>query len=235
MTPQPLQLTLGISLGSDLILDNFVAGSNAALVRQVQSLDSSPQFIYAWGERAAGKTHLLHAACHACASGEQRVALLPLSNTRDWQPAMLEGWDAFDLVALDDVHAVAGQAEWERQLFTLYNSLRDAGKSLLVAADRPPAALAEMLPDLRSRLGAMLVYQLHPLDDEGRLDALSRKAQARGMELPEEVGRYLLARVSRDMRDLNALLDALDAASLAQQRRLTIPFVRKQLEAFSAG
>lgn len=234
MTSPPLQLTLGISLGSDLNLDNFVAGPNGALLEQVQNLHVSPQFIYAWGESASGKTHLLHAACQASALQEQRVALLPLSKARDWQPAMLEGWEALDLVALDDVSAVAGQSDWERQLFVLYNSLRDMGKSLLITADRPPAALQEMLPDLRSRLGAMLVYQLHALDDEGRLEALSRKAQARGMEMPAEVGRYLLARVSRDMRDLNALIDALDAESLTQQRRLTIPFVRKLLETFPA-
>lgn len=228
MTPR--QLPLGISLGSDLDFDNFVAAGNAAALQGVRASAQSTQFIYLWGDAGAGRTHLLHAACREAASAGRRTGLLPLAGAGQWEPRLLDGWETLDLVALDDVEAIAGQADWERAIFSLYNGLRDAGASLLVTARRPPAALERLLPDLRSRLGAMLVYQLHALDDEGRLDALVRKARARGLELPAETGRYLLTRVSRDMRDLATLLERLDRASLAHQRRLTIPFVRDHIE-----
>jgi DnaA family protein len=226
----PRQLTLGISLGSGLDFENFIAGENEAALEAVRDASRSAQFVYLWGDAASGRTHLLHAACRAAADSGRRIALLPCAQAAQWEPRVLDGWEMLDLVALDDVEAIAGNSGWERAVFSLYNELRDMGASLLVTARRPPAALELMLPDLQSRLGAMLVYQLHALDDEGRLAALMRKAKTRGMDLPEDTGRYLMTRVSRDMRDLTGLLERLDQASLAHQRKLTIPFVRAQLE-----
>lgn len=229
MINAPQQLTLGISLGSDLDFANFVVGENADVAASVRAVTHASQFAFLWGESGSGRTHLLHAACREAAANDQRIALLPFQEAARWQSEAIEGWDALDLVAIDDVHLIAGRADWEHALFALYNGLRDAGASLLITANAPPAALDIVLPDLKSRLGAMLVYQLHSLDDEAKLEALIRKARARGLELPEETGRYLLARVSRDMHFLKDLLNRLDAASLAHQRRLTIPFVRDLL------
>ncbi|HWP94854.1 MAG TPA: DnaA/Hda family protein, partial [Gammaproteobacteria bacterium] len=100
---------------------------------------------------------------------------------------------------------------------------------LLVTAHVAPAALRLGLADLRTRLGWGLVFHLRPLDDEGKLAALRLRAERRGFELPEETARYLLSRFQRDMRTLCGLLEALDTASLAAQRRLTIPFVKSVL------
>lgn len=230
MTRTPEQLTLGISLGSGLDFSNFVSPENDDVVQAVRFAASGSHFVFPWGEPGSGRTHLLHAACREAAESGRRAALLPLQEAARWRPDVLEGWDAFDLVAIDDVQCVAGNAEWERALFTLYNGLRDAGASLIVTANRPPAGLDIDLPDLASRFAAMLVYQLHSLNDDGKLEALTRKARARGLDLAEDTGRYLLARVSRDMHYLAALLDRLDKASLAHQRRLTIPFVRDFLD-----
>jgi DnaA family protein len=70
---------------------------------------------------------------------------------------------------------------------------------------------------------------LRPLDEAQQVEALRRHAQVRGLELPDDVARYLQRRTTRDMRALCDLLDRLDAAALAAQRRLTVPFVRDVL------
>ena len=57
--------------------------------------------------------------------------------------------------------------------------------------------------------------------------AFRGRAAQRGFELPEETLRYLQRRLPRDMRSMCELLDALDDAALAAQRRLTIPFIRE--------
>ena len=67
------------------------------------------------------------------------------------------------------------------------------------------------------------------LDDADALTALGQAAHHRGLELNAETGRYLLTRYSRDLHALFAMLDRLDRASLAAQRKLTIPFVREVL------
>jgi DnaA family protein len=69
-----------------------------------------------------------------------------------------------------------------------------------------------------------------PLDEAGRRELLRRRAEARGLQLDDGVLDYLFRRVGRDLGNLTALLDRLDRASLAAQRRLTVPFLRQILE-----
>jgi DnaA family protein len=97
---------------------------------------------------------------------------------------------------------------------------------LVMAARGNPATVGLKLADLATRLAAGLVYQLQPLSDKEKIAALRLRAQQRGLEMTEEVANYLLTRFPRDMHSLFALLDRLDIATLAAQRRLTIPFLR---------
>ena len=135
------------------------------------------------------------------------------------------------MVCIDDVHAIAGEHAWERALFALYNALLDAGGALAFAAPRPPGGVGIALADLASRLAAARVYGLQPLDEARLLVALQNRAARRGFDLPDETGRWMLRRLPRDAATLFELLDRLDLAALAAQRRLTVPFVRETLAA----
>lgn len=146
-------------------------------------------------------------------------------------PAVLEGLERCELVCVDALEALVARPAWEEALFHLYNRLAASGRRLVLASARAPRALAFCLPDLGSRLVAGLVFQLRPLDDAGKLVMLGRRAAASGLELPAEVGRYLLTRLPRDTGALLQALERLDWASLAAGRRLTLPFVRAVLEA----
>ena len=88
---------------------------------------------------------------------------------------------------------------------------------------------ASTLPDLVSRLQACTSFQLRLLTDDDKQKLLQQKARLRGMELPDEVARYLLNHQDRDIRALVATLDKLDKATLVHQRKLTIPFVKEIL------
>ena len=144
-------------------------------------------------------------------------------------PDALAGWEDRAVVCLDDADRLAGRDAWELALFGLFNRLADAGGRLVVSAAASPAATRFGLADLASRLAWGAVFRLEPLDDEGRGAALRLRAAHRGLELPEETARYLLRRLPRDMRALCGWLDRLDTASLAAQKRLTVPFVREVL------
>ena len=222
------QLTLGIRLRDSARFDSFLPGPNAEPLAALRALaegqGESP--LYCWGPAGSGRSHLLQAACQHAGARGRGAAYLPLAEHAALDPAMLEGLEAMPLVCLDDVQAVAGEAHWEEGLFHLFNRIRERGGALAVAADRAPAALPLALPDLRSRLEWGLVYALAPLDDAQRLAALQLRARRRGFELPDDTGRYLMRRVPRDMPALFELLDRLDEASLAAQRRLTVPFVK---------
>lgn len=221
------QLALRIGLRDSATYGNFLVGANATALYTLQQ--AVEPFVYLWGGGGCGKTHLLQAACHEEASRGGSPAYLPLQDLAAADSAICQGLEHMSLVCLDDLQTVIGRPSWEEALFHLYNGVRENGGRMIVAADASPAALAVVLPDLRSRLMWGPVFALQPLDDAGKLAALQLRAQARGLDLGPEVGTYLLRRAPRDMHALFQLLERLDQASLAAQRRLTIPFVRELL------
>ncbi|MGN6512705.1 MAG: HdaA/DnaA family protein, partial [Lysobacteraceae bacterium] len=158
-------------------------------------------------------------------------AYLPLASARGRLRGALEAFDGYDVVALDGVHAIAGGREDEVALFDFHNRARAAGSALLYTAEVAPDALAPGLPDLRSRLAQCTRIVLSALDDAGRRRVLRERAQRRGLVLEDAALEWLLRRVGRDLAGLTALLDRLDRASLAAQRRVTVPFLRQVLDA----
>ena len=227
------QLPLHLVPRPRLGLDDWLPGENhqaLASLRQLLEPGGPPQ-LFLSGPPGSGRTHLLLGLCGLAEAGGLRAAYLPLGQAATLAPEMLEGLEQLDLIAMDDVQAIAGDAPWEEALFHLYNRAREAGCRRLFAADRGPAALPLALPDLRTRLAWGLSYQLRPLDDAGKRELLAREAGRRGLELPEEVARYIVARHRRDTASLLALLERLDHDSLVAKRPLTLPFVRERLAA----
>ncbi|NWN81386.1 MAG: DnaA regulatory inactivator Hda [Halomonas sp.] len=231
MSRAPAQLPLGVGLRDDATFVNFHPGPNATLVgRLIQQLEPGGEpFLYLWGAPGVGRSHLLQAACHAASDHGERTLYLPLEELGHFPPLMLEDIERLDLLAIDDLERVVGRPRWEEALFHAFNRLRDAGKRLMVAAEAPPRQLPVKLPDLASRLAWGLTFHVQGLDDAGRLAALQLRARVRGMQLGDEVARYILHRGPRRLDELFLLLEELDRASLSAQRKLTIPFVKQAL------
>ena len=225
------QLPLDVRLADHAVFESFHATGNELLVHQLRTVATTPGQppLWLWAPAGQGKTHLLQATVALAAAQGRRAAYLPLDASPALPAGVLDGMGALDLVCLDDLQAVAGQRGWEIPLFRFYEALRNTGGNLVLAADGPPAELVFGLPDLASRLKSGATFRVHALDDEGRLCALQMRARFRGFELPDETGRYLLARVGRGVAELFQLLDQLDRAALAAQKQLTIPFVRQVL------
>ncbi len=222
------QLPLGIELKPRVDFSGFIGTQNGEAVSRIK-LNQDP-FIYLWGERGCGKSHLLQAACREQSDAGHPAAYIPLGEISELAPGMLDGLEAMHLVCLDDLEQLAGKADWELALFNLFNQLRDKNAHLMVAADAPPGQLAIDLPDLASRLTWGPCYHLIALDDAGRMELLIRSAEQRGLKLTPEIALFLLHRLPRDIHSLVRLVEQLDYASLAAQRRLTIPFVRETLQ-----
>ncbi len=231
MSRAPAQLPLGVGLRDDATFVNFHPGPNATLVgRLTHQLEPEGEpFLYLWGAPGVGRSHLLQAACHAASDRDMRALYLPLEELGHFPPLMLEDIERLDLVAIDDLDRVVGRPRWEEALFHAFNRLRDAGKRLVVAAEAPPRQLPVKLPDLASRLSWGVTFHVQGLDDSGRLAALQLRARGRGMQLGDEVARYILHRGPRRLDELFRLLEQLDRASLSAQRKLTIPFVKLAL------
>lgn len=218
------QLLLDWGAARPQTLDNFVVGSNqelAALLRPVAasaSLGSNHALLLIWGEAGSGKSHLLK----ALSSNTSAQLLTPAS------PLNAFGWSTnHSLYLIDDCDQL--NPEQQHALFNLINQVRENNGALIASAKQAPLQLA-LREDLRTRLGWGLVYQVHGLSDEEKIDALTKSATARGLSLSAGVLPYLLTHFRRDMQSLSTILDALDRYSLETQRPITLPLLRELLQ-----
>lgn len=205
-------------------LDNFAPGRNAEPLRALRAwlAGSAEAALYLWGPPGAGKTHLLSGAVEQARAVDLRF--LAASELDAVSGDLHTGtW-----LAIDDVDALS--ARGQAALFTLLNRAAQGELRLLTAAAIAPAGLS-LREDVRTRLAAGLVFQLHPLDDEEKAHALQSHARSRGFDLPPEAVRYLLLHGRRDLRWLLAALDALDRYSLQTRRPITLPLLREVLQA----
>jgi DnaA family protein len=221
------QLPLGVRLGEAARFDGFVAGANAEVLGLLTG-PAPPRVLWLWGRAGTGKTHLLQAACANASASGGAATYLDLES--GGSPALLDGCETLDLVCLDGIERVSDAGDWNAAVFRLYTLMQDSPGRLYVASTAPPASLRFRLADLRSRLLAGALHQLHELDEHGQVQALARRAARRGLELSPEAATWLVHRLPRDMHSLCSMLDRLDEAALAAQRRLTVPFLRQVLE-----
>lgn len=226
------QLTLGVSLKDEATFANYYTGQNGPLIQELKKIasGSGERIVYFCGTGGEGCTHLLQACCHEANKNKMTSVYIPLASLIEYSPDIFEGLESLMLVCIDDLHLIAGRPAWEEAFFHAYNRIHDAGGRLIVTANVMPKSLGLTLPDLVSRLSWGVVFQLQSLSDQEKLDVLVMRAERRGMTLSNEVGRYILNHCPRHMSTLFAALHALDKASLAAQRKLTIPFVKSILQ-----
>lgn len=224
------QLPLGVRLPDRAVFAGFLTARNREALEHVKRVAGAEVAGTTWicGPASAGKTHLLQATCSQAADS-RRAGYFPLAELANLGVGVLEGLPQLECLCIDDLEAVVGQLEWEQAIFGLLREVEDDGGTLVMAARPPPALLPWALPDLGSRCTAAAVLQLRALDESEQQQALQLRARLRGFELPEETSRWLQRRFPRDMRRLYGLLDTLDEAALAAQRRLTVPFIREVL------
>ncbi|MFV0820540.1 DnaA regulatory inactivator Hda [Legionella micdadei] len=224
------QLALAIQLNDEATLADFCWGSNPLLEQQIKNCLAGvgERLFYLWGNTGCGKTHLLQACCQAVSNASS--IYLPLNILKEWGPECLDNLSEQTLITIDDIDAIATDKAWEEALFHLYNRVRDNGETILLISSRKSLPNLNIhLADLKSRLAWGLTVQLIDLDDDLKIKTIQQHANKRGFEIPTAVGQFLINRCSRNMHDLHHILDALDKASLAAQRKITIPFVKATL------
>lgn len=224
------QILLPLESGRFDRFEDYVPGSNQNVVAALQELLHSPgACLFIRGPEGSGKSHLLNASCKLAQEQGQQAFYMALGRLSEMSAAGLDGLEEMDLVCMDDIDRVAGKAVWENALFHFFNRLRARHGRLVTSSLHPLSALQFQLPDLASRLAWGLRLQLEPLDDDGKLEVLRRKASALGIALPPEVAHYLLSHGSRTMVSLLASLEAIRVAALTGKRKITLPLAREVL------
>jgi DnaA-homolog protein len=224
------QLPLGLRFTHAPSFDGFIGSADVLLALQNAARCQSRESFYLEGPVGSGKTHLLLASSALVRAYEKQATYLPLSVLAGRLAEALSQQEQADFICIDGLDFIAGNHEAEVALFHFHNRLQDAGKTLLYAARTPPLGLNLVLPDLQSRFGQCTRLNIEALDDDGRRKVLLHRADQRGLEVDDAVLDFMFKRVGRDLLSLTTLLDKLDRESLAAQRKITVPFLRKVIE-----
>lgn len=201
------------------------------LFNSLSQSEPTERFFYLWGEPGCGKSHLLQASCHALGKA-MPCAYLPIQSLQEAGAGseIFDNLEQLDLIAIDGLEHLAGNAVWEEALFHCYNRiLAQPNARLMMAASQPIAALNIDLLDLRSRLSACMIFHVASLNETATLKLLQERAIQRGLLLSEEVAHFLIRRCPRNPGLLLDIFEQLDKAAWKEQRRLTIPFVKSVL------
>ncbi|UOF93541.1 MAG: DnaA regulatory inactivator Hda [Bordetella sp.] len=210
-------------------LENYIIGPNYEALHAIQTLKPG-RAIYLWGSPGCGRSHLLRALSKKLntiyINTENQISVLyKLMNQYNLK-------DSFPkLIAIDDVDLFSQDSL--SKIFSLYNQWYDLSAtkyafSLAVSGKSSPLYLS-IREDLRTRLAWDLVFQLKPLSDSEKSEALAAQTAERGLQKKPEVINWMLTHYDRDIRKLMALLDALDRYSLSTGRHITIPLLRSML------
>jgi DnaA family protein len=250
----PRQFALDLGRAHQASLDNFLPGSDRALISTLQKIteqwavstatpvivDVNPlnhRWIYWWGAPGSGRSHLLRALMHAAQNASLAYYYLSNDDPSAWVkleaelPRQLKAANS-TVIAVDDVNLL--DERLSGALFRVLNAVRDSQQLYVFMAGSDAPANLKLREDLRTRLAWGMVFQTHLLSDHEKIQALEQAASDRGLVLSPDVLPWLLSRFYRDMPNLMALLDALDAYSLETKRAVTLPLVRELLQLSSS-
>jgi DnaA family protein len=231
------QLTLSVQLPDDETFNSYLSESNRFVISQLKlfveqnrkTKSTEPNSFYLFGQTNVGKSHLLH-ACSTYASQLNKTSVcLSCAELLLLSVEVLDGLEQINVICLDDIQLIADNKIWQQAIFDLYNRVLEQNNCLLISGDQSATQLGLSLPDLVSRLSWGLTEQVKPLDDEEKVTALQYRASKRGLMLSSEASNFLLNRLSREMGNLITSLDILDKASIREQRKITIPFIKDVL------
>ena len=219
----------GAPLDARLTFQSFMVGRSNALAQaaaeRVARHDGGQALynpLYLHAGVGLGKTHLLHAVGHEARAAGRRVLYLTADRFMYGFVASLkahtalafkERLRAIDLLILDDVQFIQGRSIQQEFGHTI-NALIDAGRQIVVAADRPPADLDALDERVRSRLAGGLVVEIGALDEALRAAILAaRLAAVRAAHPSFEVGPAVVAYMARAItangRDLEGAVNRL--------------------------
>jgi len=225
------QIALPLSLDRQYSFENFISDRADLIVASLKALiqgDGEAQ-IGLWGTTASGKTHLLNASADYARQKSVVLQIYDAKQLLQCDANEFEGFSHCDVLAIDNLDAIAGNAEWEACFYQVINRCRDGDYRFVFAMAHRPEGLETTLDDFRSRLQWGLMLQLPSSDDIEIRQILRKRAQLIGIELAEDVISYLMTHHARNLATQMAILRRLDGASLSQQRKVTIPLIKQAL------
>jgi chromosomal replication initiator protein len=235
------------ALSPKYTFDSFVVGSSNGLaynaaraVADAPGQAYNPLFIYSGV--GLGKTHLLHAIGHACASkGLSTLYATSERFTNDFITAIRNRtteefrsrYRSVQVLLMDDVQFLSGKEQTHEGFFHTFNDLHISGNQVVISSDRPPRSLALLEDRLRSRFEWGLITDIQPPNLETRMAILDSKAGQLGIAVEESIIELIAKRVQKNVRELEGCLNQLVALSQLMSTPITLETTARILDEMS--
>ena len=244
--PSPAVQDFDSRLIAKYTFENFVVGQSnrfahaaARAVAEQPGSHYNPLFIY--GGAGLGKTHLLHAVGHhrrelAAGSVVRYVSSEQFFNEfingirRKRMDEFKARYRTIDVLLLDDVQFFEGKEQILEEFFHTFNSLYEAGKQLVISADRPPKHLSTLEDRLRSRFEWGLLTDIQPPDVETRLAILRKNAEFAPTPVPRDVLGFIAENVLDNIRELEGALTRVTAYAALTHEKITLDMANEVLQ-----
>ena len=240
-----------ISLNSKFTFDTFVVGScnqfAHAAARAVATNPArayNPLFIY--GGVGMGKTHLMHAIGRALMEQYSSMKIIYTSSERfmnemisciksERMQLFHRYYRSADVLLIDDIQILEGKDGTQEEFFHTFNELYEHQKQIVISSDAPPKSLSGLVERLRSRFEWGLLVDVQAPDLETKLAILDKKAELKGILLPEEVRVFIATKTKSNVRELEGALVKLIAYSSVTCTPITLPMAQQLLKHLTPG
>jgi chromosomal replication initiator protein len=222
--------------------DTFVVGKPNefayACARRVAESPATQGFnpLFLYGGVGLGKTHLMHAIAWELSAkprGTKPVTMAYMSAEKFMyrfinalrNQSTLEFKNelrSVDVLMIDDLQFLIGKDNTQEEFFHTFNALVDAGKQIVISADKSPSDLSGLEDRLRTRLGCGMVADLHATTYELRISILEAKANRAGVDVPAKVMEFLAHKITSNIRELEGALNRLVAHANLFDRQITL-------------
>jgi chromosomal replication initiator protein len=231
---------LSVPLDPRFTFDSFVVGKPNefayACARRVAEKPASAGFnpLFLYGGVGLGKTHLMHAIGLELARGAgprptvaymsaekfmyRFIAAIRSQSTIEFKDQLR----SVDVLMIDDLQFLVGKDNTQEEFFHTFNALVDAGKQIVVSADKSPSEISGLGDRLRTRLGCGMVADLHATTYELRISILEAKATRAGADVPSKVMEFLAHKITTNVRELEGALNRLIAHANLFNRSVTL-------------
>jgi chromosomal replication initiator protein len=235
-----------IALHPDYTFDNFVVGpsnrlAHASCVAVSQSLGTTYNPLFIYGNSGLGKTHLLHAVCYEI---QNRIlgGVIQLLSCEQFVNAFIRAIEEgnllgfqrqfrnVDALVLDDIQFLSEREQSQEEFFHTFNALYSNGRQIILSADSPPSEIPSLEERLISRFNWGLVARIDPPGYETRKAIVQKKAHLRGLTLGDEIAEYVARQVHANIRELEGALTTIYAVAMTSGEDITLELARVALE-----
>jgi chromosomal replication initiator protein len=245
-SPRPAPPVLGARLNPDFTFDAFIEGKSnhfakAAALQVAENPGKAYNPLFIYGGVGLGKTHLMHAIGHLIRerNPEARVAYVHSERfVGDMVRALQHNtinefknaYRSLHALLIDDIQFFAGKERSQEEFFHTFNALLEGQHQVILTCDRYPKEVAGLEERLKSRFGWGLTVAIEPPELETCVAILIGKAQAVGVELPEEVAFFIAKCIRSNVRELEGALRRVIANARFAGKLITLEFTKEALK-----